>query len=85
MHRAHAEIVVAVMGLGGRTPFKELAQIFEQQRLGFLNTDRGGSVAREDVGYALTESGEAHQVGHLVGDVDELDGRMGLEHQPPEP
>ena len=85
VHGADAEIVMPIVRLRGRTALQEFAQVFEQQRLGFLNTDRGGGVAREDVGHALTESADAHQVGYFVGDIDELNGRMSLEHQPPEP
>ena len=82
---AHAEIVVPVVGFGGRRRLQELAQVFEQQGLVFLDTDGGGGVARKDVDNTLAESGDAHELGHLVGDVQELDGLVGLEHQPPEP
>ena len=68
-----------------RGALQEFAQVFEQQGLGFLNTDRGGGVAREHAGHALAESGGAHKLDHMVGDVHELDRLMGLEHQPPEP
>ena len=85
VHGAHAEIVVTIMCLGGRTALQEFAQVFEQQRLGFLDTDRGSGVAREDVGHALAESGLAHELGDVVGDIQELDGLVGLELQPPEP
>ena len=85
VHGAHPKIVVTVMRLGRRVALQEFAQIFEQQRLGFLDTDRGGGMAREDVGDALAESGDPHEVGDFVGDIQELDGLVGLEHQPPEP
>jgi hypothetical protein len=71
--------------LGGRTAFEELAQVFEQQWLGFLDTHSGGGVARKDVGYALTQTGDAHELGHLIRDIEELDGLVSLEDQPLEP
>ena len=85
VHRTHAEVVVPIVGIGGRVALQELTKVFEQQRFGFLDTHSGRGVAREDVGHAVTESGDAHQLSHLVGDIQELDRLLSLEDQPPEP
>jgi hypothetical protein len=69
------------VSFGWRFALQEVAQVFEQQRLGFLDTDRGGGVAREDVGDAFANAGQVHQLGDLVRDIHELDGRVGCVHQ----
>src|SRR5438105_3992201 len=84
MHGADAEVVVAVVRLCRRTALKELAQVFEQQRLVFLDTDRGGGVARKDICHAVTYPRDAHELGHLIRDIEELDGLVSLENQPSE-
>src|SRR5689334_7831668 len=50
VHRAHAEVIVAIVRIRRCAPLQELTQVFEQQRLVFLNTDCGGGVARKYVG-----------------------------------
>ena len=81
---AHPKIVVPIVRLGGRGALQELEQVFEQQWLVLLNTDSRGGVARKNVDHALAQSGDAHELGDRIRDVQELDGLVSLEHQAPE-
>jgi hypothetical protein len=57
----------------------------EQQGLGFLKTHGGRGVARKDVSHALTQTRDAHELGHRIREIEELDGLVSLEDQPLEP
>ena len=78
---AHAEIVVAVRGVGRSQAAQELAQILEQQRLVFLDADGGSGVSRKDLHQAVVQASLADDGRKPAGDVDELNGGVGGQSQ----
>ena len=78
---AHAEVVVAVVGVRRRELGQEAAQVLEQQRLVLLDTHRGGGVAHEHLHEAVGKAGLADDGGDMLGHVDQINGRVRLESQ----
>ena len=76
---ADTEVVMGVGRIGWGQGSQEAAQIVQQQRLGLLNADRRGGVAHEHVDEAVAHVRVAREVGHALGDVDELDRRVSVE------
>lgn len=75
------EIIVAVGCIRGCQARQKGLQVLQQQRLVFLNAHGKGRVPRKDAHQTVTQAGGANHLNHLVGDVQELNRRRGLELQ----
>src|ERR671911_183720 len=78
----NAEVVVLIVRVGGRQAAQKGDQVLEQQRLGFLDSDGGGRMARDDGDDAIPYTAVADAGSDIIGDVQELDRLGRLLHQP---
>src|SRR5438874_5489724 len=74
--RADRQVVVAVVDADRGDPREHRFHVLEQQRLRFVDPDRGRGVAREDDGEPVSHAGSDERTADVLRYVDEL-GRAG--------
>src|SRR5687768_8108370 len=69
---ADVGVVVAIGRMPWRRPRQQLFEVHEQQRLWFVDDDRGGGVERLDVHHAGPNAGGGGELFYLDRQIDEL-------------